>query len=87
MMNGMSLHPYPKGGLTGCQISISVGLVGRRAQRFEGAAEDFAPGMLCQAQICLPRSEHPVGEAMKKNKMDRQAADRRKSRLLKVELC
>ena len=21
-MNGMSLHPYPKGGLTGCQISI-----------------------------------------------------------------
>ena len=22
MMNGMSLHPYPKGGLTGCQISI-----------------------------------------------------------------
>jgi len=38
-------------------------------------------------KFVLPRSEHPGGEAMKKNKMDRQAADRRKSRLLKVGLC
>ena len=30
----------------------------------------LVPVTTCQAQICLPRSEHPVGKAMKKNKMD-----------------